>query len=61
MKIKVVTNLREFIVGSDDFKTQNRGGVGVSIFGIAKKQLRKNEEIIVIEDMEEEDEELWLS
>ena len=55
MKIKVTTNLREFIIDSNNFKTQNRGGVGVSIFGIAKKQLRKNEEILVIDCMEEED------
>lgn len=53
MKIKIITNLREIVLDSDDFKTQNRGGVGVSIFGLANKQLRKNEEIVNIESMEE--------
>ena len=53
MKIKVITNLRELILDSDNMKNQNRGGVGVSIFGVMKKQLRKNEEIISIEDIEE--------
>lgn len=54
MKIKIITNLREIVLDSDDMKTQNRAGVGVSIFGVAKKQLRKNEEILGVEDMEEE-------
>ena len=53
MKIKVITNLREIILDSEDFKTQNRGGVGVSVFGLANKQLRKNEEIVNIEGVEE--------
>lgn len=54
MKIKVITNLREIILDSEDFKTQNRGGVGVSVYGLANKQLRKNEEILGIESVEEE-------
>jgi len=43
MKIKAITNLREFIFDTEEMKLQNRGGVGVSIFGLAKNQLRKGE------------------
>lgn len=52
MKIKAITNLREFIFDTEEMKLQNRGGVGVSIFGLAKKQLRKGENLARIEGVE---------
>lgn len=52
MKIKAITNLREFMFDTEDMKLQNRGGVGVSIFGIDKKQLRKGETLVRIEEVE---------
>lgn len=52
MKIKAITNLREFIFDTEDMKLQNRGGIGVSIFGLDKKQLRKGENLARIEGVE---------
>lgn len=46
MKIKAITNLREFVFDTEDMKTQNRGGVGVSLLGLAKNQLEKGENLV---------------
>ena len=51
MIIKAITNLREFIFDTEEMKTQSRGGVGLSIFGLAKKQLRKGENLVRIEEV----------
>lgn len=52
MKLKTITNLREFIFDTDDIKVQNRGGVGIRILGIIKKQLRKGEILLSIKELE---------
>lgn len=52
MKLRVITNFREFIFDTEEMKTQNRGGVGVSLMGLAKKQLRKGENLVRLEDAE---------
>lgn len=52
MKLKAITNLREFIFDTDDMNTQTRGGKGVSLFGLAKKQLRKGENLVRLEMVE---------
>lgn len=49
MRIKATTNFREFIFETEDMKLQNRGGSGVSIFGLAKKQLRKGENLVRVD------------
>lgn len=49
MKIKATTNFREFIFDTEEMKLQNRGGLGVSIFGLAKKQLRKGENLLRVD------------
>lgn len=49
MKLKVITNLREFEFDTDDMKVQNRNGVGISLFGLAKKQMRKGENLVKID------------
>lgn len=54
MKIKAITNIREFIFDTDDIRLQNRGGVGVSLFGLAKKQLRKGENLVRLEEFDDE-------
>lgn len=52
MIIKAITNLREFIFDTEEMKAQNRSGVGISIFGMAKKNLRKGENLVRIEEVE---------
>lgn len=49
MKLKVITNLREFEFDTDDMKLQNRTAVGVSLFTLAKKQMRKGENLVKID------------
>ena len=46
MRIKAITNLREFIFDTEEMKTQSRGGIGVSLLGLAKKQLSKGENLV---------------
>ena len=52
MIIKAITNLREFTFDTEDMKLQNRSGRGISIFRLAKKQLRKGENLVRIEEIE---------
>lgn len=53
MLIKAITNLREFTFDTEEMRTTNRAGIGVSIFGLAKKQLRKGENLMRIEEVDE--------
>lgn len=46
MRIKAITNLREFIFDTDDMREQNKGGKGISLLGLAKKQLWKGENLV---------------
>ena len=50
MKIKAITNLREFTFDIEYIKTQNRGGVGVSLLSLVKKQLAEGENLVRIEE-----------
>lgn len=51
MIIKAITNLREFTFYTEEMRTTNRSGIGVSIFGLAKKQLRKGENLVRVEEV----------
>lgn len=46
MKIKAITNLREFIFDTEEMKSQNRGGIGISLLGLAKNKLEKGENLV---------------
>lgn len=51
---KITTNKREFNIKISDIPDKKRGGQGSSIFTIANKKLRKDEEIESIDYIEEE-------
>lgn len=51
MIVKAITNLREFTFDTNDIRLQNRAGVGISILGLAKKQLRKGENLVRLEEV----------
>lgn len=46
MKIKAITNLREFIFDTEEMKSQNRGGIGICLLGLAKNKLEKGENLV---------------
>lgn len=51
MKIKAITNLREFIFNTNHIKTTNRGCKGFSILKLAKTKLSKGENLLKLEEI----------
>ena len=51
--IKITTNKREIMVSVDDIPAKNRGTLGINLMSIANAKIRKGEEIISIEFLEE--------
>lgn len=53
MKLEIITNKRSFIIETNIIKTTNRAGKGVNLLSYClKKKLRKDEEIIEVNELD---------